>query len=180
MAIEYIYLGFALLGGLGLLVSLLTGTDVDHGDLHEISHDTGVQGDSGPDSPKIFSLRIIFAFLLAFGIGAGSAWLLKSPVLVQMIVGFVAGLLTAIGIFYIFKTLYSLQGNSTVSSESFIGKTAIVTIGTTSTGSCQVDVDTDGGDSLFMAKELTGHTLKKSDSVRILGRTGNVLIVEKQ
>ena len=59
-----IYFVFLIIGFLGLLSSMIFGGDHD-ADLADGSLDSG---DTFDDSPKVFSLRVIFSFLMAFGI----------------------------------------------------------------------------------------------------------------
>jgi len=178
--IQFIYLLFLGIGGLGLLSSLILG-ELGHGDLggHDFSHDLG-HGDSGDaDSPKLFSLRVIFAFLMAFGIGGGAMYLSDKSVGLQIVTGFLSGAATAVLTYYIMKFLYSQQGNSNLDAENFIGKQASVTVGTTNSGSCQIKIDTGGGDQLFLAKEKNSNPVKLHETVKIVGRLGSVLIIEK-
>lgn len=177
--VHLIYIAFLAIGGLGLLSSLIFG-DFHDGDLHgDFSHDIGGHDGDQADSPKIFSLRVIFAFLMAFGIGGGSMFLAERSLIGQLLVGFLAGIATGAVTYYIMKLLYSFQGNSNIDSANFIGKEATVTIETTGNGSCQVKLDTGGGDNLYIGKEKNSVPLKKYDVVKIVGILGNVLIVEK-
>lgn len=177
MNISHIYLIFLGIGVLGLLLSIILGVDHDG----EIGHDLNINpdGDYG-DSPKIFSLRIIFSFLMSFAIGGGSMYLLEKSLGSQIIVGVLAGILTSAFVYYLMKFLYSQQGNSNVNSDSFIGKTGIVTIGTTKMGFSQVRINSQGGDELFMAKEANEKKLKKNDTVIVEGKIGTTLLVTKQ
>lgn len=179
--IHLVYLAFLGIGALGLLMSLILGEfgghDVDFH--HDISFDHGADGHDA-DSPRLFSLRTIFAFLMAFGIGGGAMYLTHKSVGAQVIVGFLSGAATAVLVYYIMKFLYSQQGNGNVNSESFIGKLAQVTIETTANGSCQVRIESGGGDPLFMAKEKNSQPVKKNDTVKVVGRLGSTLIIEKQ
>lgn len=175
--IQLVYIAFLTFGGLGLLSSLILGEfhgDTDFG--HEFSdgHDAG-----DADSPKLFSLRVIFAFLMAFGIGGGSMYLSEQSVTGQIIVGLLSGAATGAITYYLMKLLYSFQGNSNIDAINFIGKEATVTVGTTDNGSCQVKLDTGGGDDLYISKEKNSVYLRKYDVVKIIGRLGNVLVVEK-
>lgn len=176
--VQLIYIAFLAIGGLGLLSSLIFGDfhgDADFG--HEFSAGGHDAGDA--DSPKIFSLRVIFAFLMAFGIGGGAMFLADKALAGQLIVGFLSGVATGAITYYLMKFLYSFQGNSNLDSETFIGKNAQVTVETTNSGSSQVKVDSGGGDQLFMAKEKNSVPLKLHDIVKVVGRLGTVLIVEK-
>jgi len=174
----HLYLIFLAFGALGLLSSMIFG-DIDAD--ADLDMDAGGDTDSGDaDGPRILSLRVIFAFLLAFGIGAGAVFLSKGTVGLQLAVGFGSGLLTAVGTFYLMKFLYSLQGNSNVNSDSFIGKTGVVTIETTSTGLCQVKLNSQGGDQLIMAREINGKKLKQHNTVEITSRVGSSFLVTKK
>jgi membrane protein implicated in regulation of membrane protease activity len=175
--IQMIYIAFLAIGAFGLLSSLILG-EFGHGDFgHDFSADGHDGGDT--DSPKIFSLRIIFAFLMAFGIGGGAMYLYDKSIGGQIIVGILSGVVTGAITYYIMKLLYSFQGNSNIDSANFIGKEATVTIETTDNGSCQIKLDTGGGDNLYIGKEKNSAFLKKYDIVKIVGQIGNVLIVEK-
>jgi membrane protein implicated in regulation of membrane protease activity len=186
MTMAHLYLIFLGIGALGLLSSLIFG-DFDHGDIEaDVSGDLHLDTDTGVDvhgdttgSPKLLSVRAIFAFLLAFGIGGGALYLSGQGILLQLFIGATAGILIAVGVYYFMKFLYSFQGASNVDSKSFVNQNAIVTIGTTKTGLCQIEVDTHGGDRLFMAKEANGKKLRKNTNVKVIRRSGNILIVEK-
>lgn len=169
---QIVYLVFLLVGGLGLLLSLLLGEfigdhDISGGDVH---------GDI--DNPKIFSLKSIFAFLMAFGIGGGSMSLLGEHLWLQISVAIGVGIVTSLFVFFVMKILYSQQGGISVNSDNFINREAIVTIGTTSTGICQIEIDSYGGDRLYQAKEVDDRILKKNNAVTIVGKTGNTLLVK--
>jgi hypothetical protein len=180
MTIAQLYILFLVIGALGLLSSLIFGEmhhDMDfHSDVHmDLGHDAG-----HADSPKLFSLRVIFSFLMAFAIGGGALYLSGKPIGPQIIVGLIAGCGTGIGVWALMKAIYGFQGNSNIDSDNFIGKNAFVSIGTTNTGLAQVKLDTQGGDQLFMAQEANSKKLEKNEVVKITGRIGNTLIVSKQ
>ena len=178
MTIAHVYLAFLIIGILGLLSSLIFG-DFEHGDLdHDFSGGHDLHSDT--DSPKLLSMRVIFAFLLAFAIGGGSLWISHKPLGIQLVVGILAGVATAAVVFYLMKFLYSFQGVSNVDSNDFMLKDAVVTVGTTKTGLSQVEIDSQGGDRLFMAKEANGAILKKNDIVKVTDKKGTTLIVVKQ
>jgi membrane protein implicated in regulation of membrane protease activity len=178
MNISHLYLLFLILGSLGLLSSLIFGEmhhDVHFGHGMDFGH-----GDSGhADSPRIFSLRVIFSFLLAFSIGGGSLYLNHEKLPLQILVGMTSGVLTGVGIWGLMKWIYGFQGESNIDSSSFVGKIAFVTIGTTNMGLAQVKLDSQGGDQLFMAQEESKKELFKNDKVKVVDRNGTTLIVQK-
>jgi membrane protein implicated in regulation of membrane protease activity len=179
--IGHLYLIFLIIGALGLLSSLIFG-DVDaDGDLDMHGDIGGGDADHGDsDGPKILSLRVIFAFLLAFGIGGGSMYLFGNGLGIQLLVGFLAGIATGAMTFFMMRFLYSFQGNSNIDSNDLIGLTGIITIPTTKTGLAQVKVDSNGADNQFMAQETAGNILKQHDTVKVIGKVGNTLLVTKQ
>ena len=172
-----IYFVFMLVGFLGLLSSLLFDGD-DAGDLAE-----GIDGGDGFDgSPKVFSLRVIFAFLMAFGIGAGAVALGENPgtLGVQVVVGLLAGVGTAAFTWWLTKVLYKMQGASNVNSDSFVGKTGDIVIGTSPGGKAKVRVSTISGPMELLCKEANDQKLKNGDLVKVTGKMGTLLIVTKQ
>lgn len=178
--IGHLYFAFLLIGVLGLLSSLIFGDTDSDGGLDHNGDIGGGDGDHGHDGPKILSLRVIFAFLLAFGIGGGSLYLSGKGLGFQLLTGFLAGIATAAMAFYMMKFLYSFQGNSNIDSNDLVGLTGMITIPTTSTGLAQVKVDSKGADNQFMARSVDGTILKQHDAVKVTGKIGNTLIVTKQ
>lgn len=172
-----IYFVFLLVGLVGLLSSLLFG-DADglDGDLAD-----GIDaGDSVDGSPNIFSLRVIFAFLLAFGIGGGAMYYGGHGIGGQMIIGLLSGVATGLFTWWIFKVLYKMQGASNVNSDNFIGKTGSITIGTSQAGKAKVRISSFGGPMELVCKEANDKKLKNGDAVKISGKIGNLLLVMKQ
>jgi len=172
-----IYLGFLIVGILGLLSSLLFDADGDASDISD-----GIDaGDSVDGSPKVFSLRVIFAFLLSFAIGGGAMYYSDHSIGWQMIVGMAAGVATSLFTWWIFKVLYSMQGSSNVDSSDFIGKSGEIVVGTTTnTGKSKVRVSTHLGPHELLCKEANDVTLDVGDLVKVSGKIGTLLIVTKQ
>lgn len=179
MTIVHLYIAFLAIGAFGLLGSLILGEfSHDGADFHQEIGEGDAHGDT--DSPRLLSVRTIFAFLLAFAIGGGSMYLSEKSLPIQILTGFGAGVGTALFVYYLMKFLYSFQGNSNVDSNDLIGTMGIVTIGTTNMGLCQVKLDTQGGDVLFMAQEANSKALEKFETVKVTGKIGNTLLVSKQ
>ena len=169
-----IYFVFLLVGLLGLGSSLIFGGD--DGDLA----DGADAGDTFDDSPKVFSLRVIFAFLLAFGIGGGAMFYSDKSIGGQILVGLLAGLGTGAFTWWLTSILYKMQGASNVDSDTFIGKTGDIVIGTSPGGKAKVRVSTISGPMELMCKEANDKKLKNGDLVKISGKMGTLLIVNKQ
>jgi membrane protein implicated in regulation of membrane protease activity len=181
MTIVHLYIAFLAIGAFGLLASLILGEfSHDGADFHHEVSGGGDAHDGSTDSPRLLSVRTIFAFLLAFAIGGGSMYLSGKSLLYQIPTGFGAGIGTAVFVYYIMKFLYSFQGNSNMDSNDLIGSMGVVTIGTTNMGLCQVKLDTQGGDVLFMAQEANSKPLDKFETVKVTGKIGNTLLVSKQ
>lgn len=172
-----IYFVFLLIGFIGLLSSLLFGdSDSIDGDLAD-----GIDaGDSVDGSPKVFSLRVMFAFLLAFGIGGGAMYYADHGIGGQMIVGTLSGVGTGLFTWWIFKVLYKMQGASNVNSDDFVGKLGNITIGTSAAGKAKVKISSFGGPMELVCKEANDKKLKNGDTVRVSGKIGNLLLVTKQ
>lgn len=170
-----IYFVFLLIGILGLLSSMIFGDD--DGDIADGDLDAG---DTFDDSPKVFSLRVIFSFLLAFAVGGGAMYYSDKSIGGQIIVGLLSGLATGAFTWWITSILYKMQGASNVSSDQLIGKSGDIVIGTTQTGKAKVRMSTINGPMELMCKEANDRKLKVGDLVKITGKMGTLLIVSKQ
>lgn len=169
-----IYFSLMLIGLLGLLYSMIFG---DHdSDLADGSLDAG---DSIDGSPSIFSSKVIFAFLMAFGVGGSAVLLGGGNILVQIFVGVGAGIVTGAFAWWVLKILYGMQGSSTVDSDSFIGKKGDIVIGTTENGKAKVRLNTLSGSNEFLCKEIDGDDLEIGDVVEIAEKFGTLLLVKK-
>jgi hypothetical protein len=171
-----IYFVFLIIGFLGLLSSMIFGGDHD-GDIADGSLDSG---DTFDDSPKVFSFRVIFSFLLAFAIGGGSVYYGEGNILTQILVGLAAGLATGAFTWWLTSILYKLQGASNVDSDSFIGMKGDIVIGTTDSGKSKVRLNTTSGPMEFLCKETKGKKLKIGDIVEVSEKAGTLLVVSKK
>lgn len=171
-----LYFVFILLGALGLTYSLIFGGE----DAHSGLDDGADAGDTFDDSPKIFSFRVIFSFLLAFGIGGGAMFYSDKTIGPQIIVGLISGILTGAFSWWMMSILYKFQGASNVDSDDFIGHLGDIVIGTTPNGKSKVRVNALTGTIELLCKEENGLPLKIGDTVKISGKIGTLLIVSKQ
>ena len=169
-----IYFVFLLIGFVGLLSSMVFGGD--DGDLADGSMNAG---DTFDDSPKVFSFRVIFSFLLAFGTGGGAVYYSEGSILNQILVGLAAGLCTGAFTWWITSILYKMQGASNVDSDSFMGMSGDIVVGTTSSGKSKVRLNTTSGPMEFLFKEADNRILKLGETVKVSEKAGTLLIVTK-
>lgn len=164
-----------IMAGMGLLFLVITifsgdfELDLDSPDI-EID-----QMHTAADSPSIFSLRVLATFLLAFGM-AGLICISNGIGLSgQIMSGLGAGLVMAALYFIVMKLMYKMQGDSSVSSYSVIGKVGVVTTPTTESGLLQVKVD----NIEYMAREADKGILEKNELIKVVSSSGGSLIVTK-
>jgi hypothetical protein len=178
--ILYIYFAFFLIGTVGLGSSFILGVDGDN-DLAGGDVDGHFDsGDTVHDSPKVFSLRVIFSFLSSFAVGGGAMFFSEKSLGAQILVGLLAGVLTAAFTWWLASILYKQQGSSNINSDNFIGMSGDIIIGTTAAGKSKVRLNTHGGAMELMCKEANDKVLKAGDLVDISGKIGNLLIVSKR
>ena len=171
-----IYLVFSIIGFVGLGSSFLFDFDDAPDDLAD-----GVDvGDSFDESPKVFSLRVIFAFLMSFAIGGGAMYFKDHSLGMQILVGFAAGAITGALVWWATSFLMKMQGASNVNSDNFIGKTGDISVGTSSAGKAKVRIATTSGPLEVMCKEANDKKLKHGDLVSVSGKIGTLLIVTKK
>jgi membrane protein implicated in regulation of membrane protease activity len=163
------FLGFVLLAG-----GAIFGHDHDH-DVH-FDHDHDV-GHAGEPTVSIFSLKVIGAFIMAFGCGGATATWLGYGGLKPSLVGLVAGLSIGFFMYGILRLLYSQQSDSLVSTDKALGKTGVVVVevGEQSIGS--VDVMLEGQTRNYLARSSSG-VIPKGDEVKVVRVNGSELVVE--
>lgn len=178
METQILYFIFAGIGIIFLLLSMFGGDF--HSDINfEIGHDFDISNaEVSSDSPKIFSIRSIATFLLAFGIAGLLCVYMHKGIAVQLISGFISGGIVTFLYFLVMKLMYSMQGDSGIETSSLIGKQAVVTTPTTSTGILQVKVLSENGNE-YTAREINGKILKQNETVKILAFSSGILTVEK-
>jgi len=176
-----IYFVFLLVSVIGLLFSLFFDGDNDANvtDGLDGEHPDGFSHGDIQDSPKVFSMRVIFSFLLAFAIGGGAIFYHGGDILKQILVGLTAGVLTGAFTWGLTAILYKMQGSSSVSSDNFIGMSGDIVIGTTEAGKAKVRIITNSGPMEFLCKEFNDKKLKNGDLVSITGKMGHLLLVGK-
>jgi len=174
-------IAYIVMAGVGLLFLSITifsgdfelehdGIEIGHGD----ADSTASHGEI--DSPSIFSLRTFATFLLVFGLTGIICIHNEIGIGGQLISGFISGIIIAFLYFVVMKFMYSMQGDSSVSSFDIIGKQGIVTTPSTSTGLAQIKV----GNTEYLVRETNNKPLTHNEFVKIVKAEGGSLIVEKQ
>src|SRR5713101_2865308 len=129
-----IYIAVAAFGLLVLLVMLIVG-DLFGGD-HDFSHDGGIDSDHG--GPSVFSIRIMAAFLTAFGVGGVVARYYGLSHVAASGIGIACGVVMAAAVFQFAKVLHSQQASSELQMQSLIGTGAEVSVAIPNGGVGQV------------------------------------------
>jgi len=161
---------YIMMGAVGVFFLALSifGGDADGVDL-DIDGDFDISDvEAGVDSPSVFSMKFIATFLLAFGIAGVVVSYNGGGVGAQLGWGAGIGLAVSALYFFIMKFMYSMQGSSIVDAESLIGKTAIVSIPTTSSGKGQIRISTNTGSTEYSCIEQNSKKLKQNQTVKVV------------
>lgn len=172
-----IYAAIATFGFLLLLFMLVAG-DVFGGD-----HDAGLDhggfdhGDAG--GPSIFSVRVMSAFLAAFGVGGVIAryYGLSHPAASG--VGVVSGAAMSGLVFQFARLLYSQQASSEVRMTSLVGQSAEVSVAIPEDGVGQIMITAGGERSEHIARSADGLAVPRGAEVVITGLRGDSVIVAR-
>ena len=171
-----IYAAIGAVGFLILLVMLFVG---DVGGDHDIGgHDVSVDhADADHGGPGIFSVRIMAAFLTAFGVGGVVARYngLSHPAASG--VGVLAGIVMAGLVYQFARMLYAQQASSEVRMNTLIGKSAEVSVAIPASGIGQVVVIASGERSEHIARGAGGLAVARGTEVVVTGLRGDSVIV---
>ena len=132
--------------------------------------------ESHTDSPGLFSIRTISAFLAGFGLGGILAKLvLEWGVGGQLLLGFVIALSLAAIAYFIMKLMYSQQGGALRDSSELVGKTAVVTtgVGNQGIGECRVE------NNHYTFREKNNAKLEPNQVGKVVQAEAGLLIIEK-
>jgi hypothetical protein len=168
-----IYGAIAAFGLLLLLVMLVLG-DLFGGD-HEFGHDHGI-GDTD-HGPSIFSVRIMGAFLTAFGVGGVVARHYSLSHVAASGIGVVTGAAMAGVVLQFAKVLHSQQASSELHMRSLVGAQAEVSVAIPAGGVGQVALSAGGSRSEHIARSADGTALARGLSVVVTGLGGDSVIV---
>jgi hypothetical protein len=198
--IEIIYWAATIIGGtlfvLRLIMMFIGGgfgdgdADIPHDIPHDVPHDVHIDGDIHTDvsgdhpsaniSFKLLSVQGLTSFFMMFGL-VGLA-LLKGnlPIIVTVIGGMFAGLVTVAITGLIFTQMNRLQSEGTIRIQNTIGLEGTVYLKIPKDGTGQVQVVVQGSLKIFDAMSKDKQMIATGEKVQIAGvASGNTLIVEK-
>lgn len=170
---------FGTIGLAGLIVlafSALFGGHGDHvdGDVHALDHH-GVND----DVVSVFSPKIMAVFCVGFGAAGTIAAVLGADVFVSAFSGAGSGLILAAIAFFALSYMHKQQANSLVASDTVVGRSGRVTTAIPSQGVGEVGLTVQQQYGTHMARSKDGGPISTGQVVKVLGRTGGVLEVER-
>jgi hypothetical protein len=186
--IEIIYWASTIIGGTLFIlrvIMLFVGGDTGD-DLPDTTFDAG--GDIAPGdhvdadiSFKLLSVQGLTSFFMMFGL-VGLA-LLKAglPVLLTVVGGMLAGLITVAISGLIFTQMKRLQSEGTINIQSTVGTEGSVYLTIPKNGTGQVQIIAQGSLKIFDAVSKNRNVIPTGEKIEVVGvAAGNTLIVEKR
>jgi len=169
---------FASIFGVGfaiLLISLIFGSD---GDV-DVDADVDMHSDIG-HGPSVFSFKMIAMLMVGFGAtGFGFRATTDYTMFQASMAGVVGALiLTALG-YFIMRAFYTSQASSTISNDDIIGQEASLIDMIDNGHNGQVLCVIREREYTFLARSSDGQTIAKGAIVKIVGKIGNIVTVEK-
>ncbi|MCK5744436.1 MAG: hypothetical protein KAH30_06815 [Caldisericia bacterium] len=164
--------------GIMLFLGFDSGADIDAdiGGDFDLDLDTDLDVGGFGDGPGIFSLRLIMAFIIGYGLG-GFLSLAYNWVIPHWLCGLLGGALIYYLVYLLLKLLYSQQSSSQVSHLSLEGRKASVSIAIKSgkVGEIKVSDLRTGLISYMIARSyLEGEEFVKNEVVIIKSITGDI------
>lgn len=171
---------YAAIGAVGfiLLIFMLVAGDVFGGD-HEIGgHEiAGDHLDAGQGGPGIFSVRIMAAFITAFGVGGivGRYYDLSHPAASG--IGVLVGVVMATLVYQFARVLHSQQASSELRMASLVGRSGEVSVGIPAGGVGQVTLIVGGERTEHLARAGGSEAIARGMEVVITGLRGDGVVV---
>ena len=169
--------GFGLIVLLSMLVfgDIFGDHDIDHGGFEHGGFDHG-GADSG--GPSILSVRVMSAFVTAFGVGGVVAryYGLSHPAASG--VGVVSGIVMAGFVYQFARVLYSQQASSELRMQGLIGTTGEVSVAIPEGGVGQVSLSASGEQSEHIARSVDGRPVSRGTIVVITALGANSVVVK--
>ena len=170
-----IYAGIAAFGLLLLLILLLVG-EIFGGD-HDLGHDGDIGDHDAAGGPSIFSIRIMAAFLTAFGAGGVIARNYGLSHIAASGIGIVCGAVMAAIVLQFAKMLYAQQASTDLRMNRLIGSTGEVSVAIVPGGVGQIVLTSAGERSEHIARTSDGRAVPRGTLVRITALSGDGVVV---
>ena len=181
--IEIIYWLSTIVGGTLFLLRLgmmLIGGGVGDEALDTALDDAGSGGHDADVSFKLMSVQGMTSFFMMFGLVGLAMLKANLPVLLTVIGGIAAGLVTVAITGLVFTQMKRLQTEGTINIQNTIGTEGSVYLNIPKDGTGQVQLIAQGSLKIFDAMSKSKTALVTGEKIRVVGVTsGNTLIVEK-
>lgn len=181
--IEIIYWLSTIVGGTLFLLRLgmmLIGGGVSDEALDTALDDVGSGGHDADISFKLMSVQGMTSFFMMFGLVGLAMLKANLPVLLTLIGGMAAGLVTVAITGLIFSQMKRLQTEGTINIQNTIGTEGSVYLNIPKDGTGQVQLIAQGSLKIFDATSKNKTALVTGERIRVVGvASGNTLIVEK-
>lgn len=185
--IEVIYWASTIIGGTLFILRLgmmLLGGDLgsDGGDVPVDAGDLDISGDHADAdiSFKLLSVQGLTSFFMMFGLVGLALLRADLHVLLTILGGAVAGLVTVAVTGLIFSQMKRLQTEGTINIQTTVGSEGTVYLTIPRNGTGQVQVIAQGSLKIFDAVSSNKNQIATGEKVRVTGvASGNTLIVEK-
>ena len=185
--IEVIYWASTIIGGTLFILRLgmmLLGGDLgsDGGDVPVDTGDLDISGDHADAdiSFKLLSVQGLTSFFMMFGLVGLALLRADLHVLLTILGGAIAGLVTVAVTGLIFSQMKRLQTEGTINIQTTVGSEGTVYLTIPKNGTGQVQVIAQGSLKIFDAVSSNKNQIATGEKIRITGvASGNTLIVEK-
>lgn len=185
--IELIYWASTLIGGTLFVlrvIMMFVGGDMSEDGIDATLDTTNleVSGDhvNADISFKLLSVQGLTSFFMMFGLVGLALLKANLPVLLTVIGGMVAGLITVAITGLIFTQMKRLQTEGTINIQNTVGSEGNVYLTIPKNGTGQVQIIVQGSLKIFDSISQNKNTIVTGEKVRVVGVTsGNTLIVEK-
>lgn len=180
--IEIIYWASTIIGGtlfLLRLIMLFVGGDTGEDVAGSAFDAAGEHGDADI-SFKLLSVQGLTSFFMMFGLVGLALLRAGVPVLVTVVGGMIAGLVTVAISGLIFTQMKRLQTEGTIHIQNTIGTEGSVYLTIPKNGTGQVQIIAQGSLKIFDAVSNNKNTIATGEKVHVVGVAGgNTLIVER-
>lgn len=184
--IEIIYWASAIIGGtlfiLRVIMMFMGGVSDDAFDSALDASTEALSGDHGDADIgfKLLSLQGLTSFFMMFGLVGLALLRANQPVLLTVIGGMLAGLVTVAITGLIFTQMKRLQTEGTINIQNTVGIEGSVYLTIPKNGTGQVQIIVQGSLKIFNAVSNSKALIATGEQVRVVGvASGNTLIVEK-